>query len=1298
VIDAVQRYALWGQAFEIAVKRGVLTALLGSTVQRPEHLDLGAWTELGVAEVYGALARALQETDPNQRTRSSETVRHLFVLGMGLGQTAMREYLRTLKGDPEDYLARALWCPLQLPHLDGDVAIETGAALRDFHTAFAVDGPMDEALTRKGFPVRADFLLWLAPHSPTSYDQEFLCLEVSLNGQPETADYRDPPAHLEELQRFSWFMDSRSVFARVCAEVYGEGFDLSPGLKEHLPAFSSRDKPFYKLCQAASYIETSMRWLTSRGHGDHPFTARALSITQNGFESLAARYGSPAIDPRVELMSRLGSAYRQAEKIPDAADEALDDHIRHAFDRIRKSLPRHLRQQLVALGEQLDPGAGMAFTFSEALAPFHNPMSRLAWEEVRRLVEPTPALDQLLGADAVDTITGVLARRYAPGTPVTLRDLHAAAIAASMDAAKLGELAVLGLEGNPGIGKTTAVINWLKEQPDGFLFLYVSPRVIINDDVTGNLARTGDTQASGVLAVTTNSRLIATARSWHEQQARAAGEPVRWVDSAVVADGVADLRHPEGSTLILKPGDREALEAAHTGSRLRKVAETERQDRIVDAPSAGVLRVLARTTRALLQENANVSRVALTAAIQGYRELSSSQTTIDALSGLFRDAVTGRPGLAERRAFARRMPVIVVMVDELTGDGAGALFLHTVARWLDAQFIQPFQHEPLFRVILVVSDASLGNEVVLERYLSSGPATPDKVLVAPSAGNRPFRLAASSLKIGGKQRQVLHVMTNSYPAAQLTVDYRVRLDLVAPEETPEGKKQTIRQAIARQQGDALLNGVVQEIARALAAGAAQVIFFAQDKAFLRELEVRLTSADGEEPLVPRGQVAILDASVLPARRKELIAPDRRDRVKVFLMTSSGARGVSFPKTDVIIALLPRFNVEAALMEVAQLIYRGRGGIYTGDDGSVRTDGDWKNRRLVLLLQDYLPHDVDVEPRQWLRQVTDLLTFLVMVRSTIHTRITGDAGLERQKIALVPVGGIEVEEPISLMSSNVRAFLSECDVQLRDASLPEELRAPLAGARDRARRVFAKSTLVGTLPRTTPRSVARIEDLRRFCHLASAGNAPLLPDLSEDLDALLPDNLYCVGPFWLESWEHLDKQEHFSVEGWLTDTDSQVRQLFGVLGHIKEERRLPAKLRQPAADLYRMLAREKEEATREFTTAKALHSPTTWLAVPVDYPRFWQPGPDGRLPSLDDHEAWRNALARCLSVTRDILPVIPHYEDIPFALVVGLRDPSRLRLIFDDRYLAASNELNLLNTILLSEDRPGPKGTMAGTDG
>lgn len=94
--------------------------------------------------------------------------------------------------------------------------------------------------------------------------------------------------------------------------------------------------------------------------------------------------------------------------------------------------------------------------------------------------------------------------------------------------------------------------------------------------------------------------------------------------------------------------------------------------------------------------------------------------------------------------------------------------------------------------------------------------------------------------------------------------------------------------------------------------------------------------------------------------------------------------------------------------------------------------------------------------------------------------------------------------------------------------------------------------------------------------------------------------------------------------------------------------------------------------------------STWLVVPVDCARFWKAGPDGKLPSLEDEEAWLDSLRRCLSATRYVLPVIARYGGITYAAIVMEQVPARLDLVFDNRYVAASNELNLLNTILMAE--------------
>jgi len=1077
-------------------------------------------------------------------------------------------------------------------------------------------------------------------------------------------------------------MDTRSVFSNVCAEVTGEGFILSPEIKTHLQAFTGRDKPLYKLCQSASYIQTSLRWLKSCGIDNKPFNTRALSITQNGFESLCARFFTKnGIDPRTALIENLGRAYRDMDKAADKDEEDLNDYIRQAFDRIRKALPNSLSKKLLAMHKLPRTGANINFDLSEEVTGFFNPMDLVDINEAMSWVETDDAIQSFLKSDPKKAIYEVISQQLSPDKKISLRDLHAGAVIAGMRTSIKGELSVLGLEGNPGIGKTTAVITHLKESDNGFLFIYVSPRVIINDDVTENLARDkSNKELSGILTITTNSKLIQAAREKGNKQEQSNKK----IDSAVVVDGVKNLHHPDSSTLILTPTEKEELELIHVGVNNRKRRVTEREDRMENANQQGVLKVLSTTTRTLLDCNPNVNKVVITAAIQGYREMDGGKNTLSALDKLFKSPTNHQAGKQERIEFSKRISTIVVMVDELTGDGAGALIVNSLAKWLKQQFIKPFtQTEPLFKVILIISDASLGNEVVMDRYLNSGKRAPDKVLVSQSAGNRAFRLAVTPVRVGGKKHNVLHIMTNSYPASKLYIDYRIKLDRIKIKALDDGKIQTSRQAISEQQGEAVLNNAIREIKYALDKGADQIIFFAQDKIFLRTMETLLVVGNEETPpILNKRQVAILDSSVIASKRKRLISNDYRDTVKVFLMTSSGARGISFPKTDWIIALIPRFNIEAALMEIAQLIYRGRGRTYTTDGGKTKEDGDWKDRHLVMLLQDFLAEDDAIELRQWLRQVSDLLTYLVMLRATIYTRIMGDGGLDKQNLALVPVGGIESVEMRSLMSTHVKEFLQESNVFLRDYKVSSKSASGLiANAQKNTRDIFSKFQLEGTAKTNTFKSFVSRIDMQKFSQCASADNSPLLMLSKNDPHCLLPKEIYCVGPFWLEHWNNHNKQERFSIEGWSTNISQKIPKLFGELKYIHSDKSLPFKLRQSAEELYLILARDKVGSTREFSTVKELKSSATWIILPIDYLQFLNN--NGRSLSLgDNEEAWRDSLGSCIKTNGEILPVIPRYADIPYAAVIGEQDPARLKLIFDNRYLAASNELNLLNTLLL----------------
>ena len=224
-------------------------------------------------------------------------------------------------------------------------------------------------------------------------------------------------------------------------------------------------------------------------------------------------------------------------------------------------------------------------------------------------------------------------------------------IVAGLSAAKTGQLTVLGLEGNPGIGKTTALVRYLSRQDASYLFFYVSPRVVINRDVTEKLARE-DGAKTGILTVTTNAQIIAAAERYHRALVEEGKVESRHIDGAVIVDGVPNLKTPQSSVLVLTPEEEHEIERRHAGSRLAKTTLSENEDMVEERSLVGVLAAMASVTRELLPLNPTVNRAVLTAALQGFREKGHGRTTMESLSHLFREHREGRAKTEERRRFA----------------------------------------------------------------------------------------------------------------------------------------------------------------------------------------------------------------------------------------------------------------------------------------------------------------------------------------------------------------------------------------------------------------------------------------------------------------------------------------------------------------------------------------------------------------------------------------------------------------------------------------------------------------------
>ena len=338
----------------------------------------------------------------------------------------------------------------------------------------------------------------------------------------------------------------------------------------------------------------------------------------------------------------------------------------------------------------------------------------------------------------------------------------------------------------------------------------------------------------------------------------------------------------------------------------------------------------------------------------------------------------------------------------------------------------------------------------------------------------------------------------------------------------------------------------------------------------------------------------------------------------------------------------------------------------------------------MLVDDFIVSEEEIDKRQWLRQSFDLMTLLVMLRATIYTRITGDAGL-KQHLALVPVGAVGTEELISLMSQYVSEFVKEAEV-FKLQSGDRDLVGLAQRAKANVEEIFSRTKLQGVAKKNADgRSMVKASYVEELLELVASPIGSLLTSAAEGLS--IPDHMFFSGPVAIETWHDFEKQEVFAFEGHETQLTKASRALIGQLYEIDGNRQFPPAMRRPALNLRRLLQREEHDAANEFRTLKELKSPNTWVAVPAGYYSFVhaENAGDGEPFRLDDHALWQEALGRSLNAGSAIIPPLPRYDSFPWAAAVGKVSPLNLDLVFDDRYFMASNELNLLNTLLLERD-------------
>jgi len=831
---------------------------------------------------------------------------------------------------------------------------------------------------------------------------------------------------------------------------------------------------------------------------------------------------------------------------------------------------------------------------------------------------------------------------------LNLRQAHAELIKKSL----VSQETYIFLTGNPGIGKTTAIANFLKAHiDDGFLFFYVSPRKQVNLDIIDKFKDEETLLCDRrLLAINSHANLIADNFGHYtvqylcnERQGNFTEQGVHFVDS------------------------REAERQVRRLDRLRRTTEDQIQD--VGKKSRGVLSSVCGAISTVVDRNL-LNNILATVCIQSLKKTEAGDT-LKHFEKIFRNAYNEREGIvipARMKDISSKIKHLFIMIDEITGDDSGTEFLNGISNIISKYKLTDVQHG--FNTKVIVADASIVDPAVITQHLSETSPEPDKIYFR-RASDALVPLSVQPFEFKGLKASVINA--NSYPARSLTITYKVFVESCKfREQTRLERQDNLVQCLQSE----ILNDIEAFLKRS---DVVQLIVYIQDKQRLTELIEKIRNR-GE---FKKAEDYLEIHADISEEEKEQIQ-NFKNKVKLVFMTASGSRGLSFPKAKHILVEIPRFEIEKNLMEVIQVIYRGRGE-YT-ENGEPKTL-DKQDKELVFYLAARSVYYADDDDWQSSLQesVLSLLNILLILKAAIMTRILGAGRIGHDNFIIIPIGGKSVsavgEKFTSQMANLINQLKKEHNRNRSDQRL-QQVYTSLEQLLGRAEFVLRDTDVSNGTSRI---SCLEAKDAfnRQFFHLVSNGLDGLLSFGSIEIGHI--SGSLVVVPIADRTLEEtyemrLEQQIRTCVndELWQNMQAISYRRSYpeSLRSAIKNAIELVKKLREPVNKTQRF-----EQNSQRFDQYYALPL-FTFIAGEAmsDYFATEQEEPEDA--------RFRDILAtyiRSLYPVGNILPIGHQYRDFPFVIFNSYSLAELRNKIFTDKYLLTSNELNVLNLILCKQD-------------
>ena len=1047
----------------------------------------------------------------------------------------------------------------------------------------------------KGEFLHADTLIFL------KYKRQYrvLCLDLSvfsIHTEEDIEDIDYVQIIRELLLRDVNYIRSKSVFSSLRIDTESLNLDFSPALQEYFTAFKYHDKESAKLIQAAGYIYSFCQFLQENamipdisklvcnavGYSDRSFNT--ISITAQNLQIFQTCY-------------QIYTKENKEEELISARRRVLDKIKRNAFYSFQEG-----RQLVKSLLEITPDKINILPPHTETITDFYNSVANVPPELITSL-----------------NLT----------ENCNFRQAHNQLIKKYL----LSENTYIFLTGNPGIGKTTAIVDFLKQhQDDGFLLFYVSPRKQVNLDIIEKFKDkyTGKLVDDRIFAINSDSNLIKDNSGKYS---------VSYTSNIYENDFTLGTVHFLNMENIQRTSKRK--------NRLEHITDDTFQD--IGQKTKGVLNSVCEGLYHLIKSEEHHQIIA-TASTQSLKKTDYGDT-LKHLEKIFRDAYNTKENTVfpeKMQKISRRIKHLFIMIDEITGDEGGVEFLQGIHKIVkDYKLTHP---ENGFNTKIIVADASIVDKNVICQHLEDSTPEPNKIF---------FRKTESNIQPLSVESFTFHnlpsiiINTNTYPAKSLTINYQIIIEsrkfinkTKLKDKSPLEEK--VKEQIIKDIETLFRNSQIE-----------QIIVYIQNKPKLAEIIDKIQEKLGIGNFIKNTHYLEIHANISEQEKQEI--KQYQEKVKVVFMTASGSRGLSFPKATHILVEIPKFEIEKNLMEIIQVMYRGRGNDII----------DNQDKYLNFYLAERATYHED-EPQISVQQsALSLLNILLVLKASMMTRIQGYGMIGRKEYILIPIGGKSVFAGGESFSSQIENLIS----QLKKEYQRNKSHVSLKQAYTSLESLMKDGDFV--VEKNTEASYLTIRE--------SFNNNFL--ELAKTFDKLLdfkPLELgYISGGLLIVPTKEIE--EYYQMR--LLDIEKYANsQLWENLQNISRSKIYPESLTYAVRDAIELVARLRNAPPKTQNFLQRSQHYDQYYALPLFafisgkvmkeyFENETQEPEDQRFKDI------LSSYVRLLYPVGNILPIGHNYQEFPFVVFRSYSLQEIRNKVFTEKYLLNSHELNILNLIL-----------------